>query len=109
MTLSETRNGPPGHPAPSARLDAREFSAAWGMLKLGPMLRSLAPGELLEFLGSDPKLVQDLPRVLRHHGGRVERVEQDAGHYRFLIKRVSVEGPDRPPAAGRDDNSNQGG
>ena len=72
---------------PELQLDARQFSAAWSILKLGPMLRSLDPGQVLELLGTDPKLLSDLPRVLQKSGARVLRVEQRSDYFRFLLCR----------------------
>ena len=70
---------------PDVQLDARQFSAAWSILKLGPMLRSLETGQVLELLATDPKLLNDLPRVLQKSGARVLRVEQRSDHFRFMI------------------------
>ncbi len=91
--MNEPTRSPRAEKDPDLRLDARQFSAAWSILKLGPMLRSLEPGQVLELLGTDPKLLDDLPRVLQKSGALVLRVEQRSDHCRFLISRQA--GPEK--------------
>ncbi len=83
--MNKPTRSPRAEKDPDLQLDARQFSAAWSILKLGPMLRSLEPGQVLELLGTDPKLLNDLPRVLQKSGARVLRVEQRSDYFRFLV------------------------
>ena len=79
-------------PEPSHFLDARGDGATWGILKVARALVGLQPGQVLEVIGSDPRLLNDLPPVLEGHGCRLLGVEQGQGLYRFLLTRPGPPG-----------------
>ncbi len=89
---SHTTNPQP--PAERHRLDTRGAGATWGILKVANALAGLGPERVLEVIGSDPRLLSDLPPVLAGHGCRLLQVEEGEGQYRFLVQRLR----EAPPA-----------
>lgn len=83
------------HPAAdrtASLLDGRGAGAAWLILKVAQAIAGLEGGQLLEVLGSDPRLLSDLPPVLASHGCCLRRTETMDDGYRFLIAKQA------PPA-----------
>lgn len=85
--------------APTATLDIRQIGTPWGILKVGQAIRGLAPGQILEVLGSDPALKRDLPRVVAQGGGRLCGLEQGPDFIRFLLTPAPKDEPLSNPAS----------
>ncbi len=81
---------------PSSFLDGRGVGAAWLILKVAQAVAALAPGQVLEVLGSDPRLLSDLPPVLARHGCRLLVSGQGQDGYRFVLAGGPAPGADHP-------------
>jgi len=69
------------------KLDARGLNCPMPIVKTAVAIKSLAPGDLLEVLATDPGAVKDFAAWSKATGHEI--VEQSAaeGVYRFVIRR----------------------
>ncbi|MEF2070415.1 sulfurtransferase TusA family protein [Consotaella aegiceratis] len=69
-------------------LDTRGLNCPLPVLKTRKALRTMAAGEILEVLASDPLSVIDLPAFCRESGNDLLDQTQDGSVYRFVIRRA---------------------
>jgi tRNA 2-thiouridine synthesizing protein A len=72
---------------PEMLLDGRGWTCAWCILKTESRLKLMEPGQVLEVLCSDPRIIEDLPKVLRSHGDELIRVDEHSDHFRLHLRR----------------------
>jgi tRNA 2-thiouridine synthesizing protein A len=72
-------------------LDGRGWTCAWCILKAENRLKLMKPGQVLEVLCTDPKIIQDLPKVLISHGDQLIQVDENSDHFRLHLRRGLVE------------------
>jgi len=78
--------------SPDETLDVRGISCPMPALRTVKALKSMAPGQILEVLGTDPGTKKDMPRLAKKSGHEWLGFLDDAeDFYRFYLKR----GPDR--------------
>jgi tRNA 2-thiouridine synthesizing protein A len=72
----------------AATVDARGLSCPMPIVKTAQQVKTLAPGQLVEVLATDPGSVKDFAAWARSTGNSL--VEQSAadGVYRFVIQRA---------------------
>lgn len=70
-------------------LDARGLKCPLPILKAKKALKDLPPGETLIVLATDPLSVQDFPDLCRLTGDELVESSEDAGIFRFVIRRAS--------------------
>ena len=68
--------------------DGRGLSCAWCHLKIRGLLKSLAPGQILEALTADPRSSEELPRLLLSGGGELVEARREGDHWRFFLRRT---------------------
>jgi tRNA 2-thiouridine synthesizing protein A len=68
-------------------VDARGLSCPMPIVKTAQAIKTLAPGELLEVLATDPGSVKDLAAWSRTTGHELIEQAAEGGVYRFLIRR----------------------
>ena len=83
-------------PDVSAEIDARGLLCPLPVLKARKKLLSMAPGQVLRVLATDPVAVIDLPHFCTETGHRFLSASQRADHTEYLIRRGS--GGDIPAA-----------
>jgi tRNA 2-thiouridine synthesizing protein A len=80
-----------GHPAPSARVDVRDFACPITWVKTRIALERLQLGDVLEVLLRDGEPLQNLPGSAVEDGHRVVVVEplrgDRAGSWRILLEK----------------------
>ena len=77
------------------RLDATGTVCPLPILLSVREMRKLQPGDLLEVLGDDPTILEDMPIWCERAGHRLVEIGEDAeGRIRSLVEK----GPNRPPA-----------
>ncbi|MEQ1695685.1 MAG: sulfurtransferase TusA family protein [Hyphomicrobiaceae bacterium] len=68
-------------------LDAKGANCPIPILKAKKAITEVAPGGTLEILATDPGSVADFQAFCRTTGNTLVEQSEDAGVYRFLIKR----------------------
>ena len=76
MTLQITR-----------QLDARGLSCPMPIVKSAQAMKTVAPGELLEVLATDPGSTKDMAAWARTTGNELVEHTVDGGVYRFVLRR----------------------
>ena len=71
-------------------LDAREWSCTWCCLKAMSVLRTLESGQVLKVLGTDPLVLEDLPRILERTDNQLIGVEKQPDYFRLYLRRGPV-------------------
>jgi tRNA 2-thiouridine synthesizing protein A len=80
-------------PAPAAttveatRLDARGLKCPMPIVRTAQQIKTLASGELLEVLATDPGAVADFAAWSRSTGNELVRQSIDDGVYTFVLRR----------------------
>lgn len=74
-------------PAEAVRLDARGLSCPMPIVKTAQQIKTLASGELLEVLATDPGAVADFAAWSRSTGNVIVDSSVQDGVYRFLLRR----------------------
>lgn len=69
------------------RVDARGLSCPMPIVRTAQAIKTLAPGELLEVLATDPGSVKDLAAWSRTTGNQLLEQTTDGGVYRFVLRR----------------------
>jgi tRNA 2-thiouridine synthesizing protein A len=69
------------------RIDARGLSCPMPIVKTAQAIRSVASGDLLEVLVTDPGSVKDFAAWTRTTGNELVEQTTDAGVFRFVIRR----------------------
>lgn len=69
------------------QLDARGLVCPEPVMLLHSRVRSMAPGEELEMLATDPSTERDVPRFCQFLGHTLVRHEQDGDLFRYLIRK----------------------
>ncbi|MFN8521250.1 MAG: sulfurtransferase TusA family protein [Chloroflexota bacterium] len=69
------------------RVDAKGLSCPMPIVRTAQAIKSLAPGELLEVLATDPGSVKDLAAWSRTTGNQLVEQSADGGVYRFVLRR----------------------
>jgi tRNA 2-thiouridine synthesizing protein A len=73
----------------SHTLDAQGLLCPLPVLKARKALKAMAAGEVLEVLATDPGAVKDFAAFCRTTGHALIESSQDAGRYRFLIRKTA--------------------
>jgi len=77
---------------PDETLDVRGISCPMPTLKTAKAMKSMAPGQILEVLGTDPGTKKDMPKLANKSGHEwLGFLDDDEGFYRFYIRKG--EGP----------------
>ena len=74
---------------PDKTLDARNLLCPMPVLKTRKAVGALATGQTLEVLATDPGSVADFQAFCQASGNELVEQSQDAGVYRFVIKRTA--------------------
>ena len=69
------------------RVDAKGLSCPMPIVRTAQAIKSLAPGELLAVLATDPGSVKDLAAWSRTTGNQLVEQSADGGVYRFVLRR----------------------
>ena len=77
-------------------LDVQGLSCPLPVLKANKALRSLAPGDKLTVLATDPASVADFSAYARETGHAILSFSESQGIYRFVLRK-RVEKPDETP------------
>ncbi|HKS18582.1 MAG TPA: sulfurtransferase TusA family protein [Bradyrhizobium sp.] len=72
------------------KLDLAGLKCPLPALKTRKALKSLAPGDRLEVLCTDPLSVIDIPNLIRETGDKVEIAERVEGRIVFLIEKADA-------------------
>jgi len=73
---------------PDATLDVRGISCPMPTLKTAKAMKNMAPGQILEVLGTDPGTKKDMPKLANKSGHEWLGFRDDGeGFYRFYLKR----------------------
>lgn len=70
-------------------LDAKGLNCPLPILKAKKQLTTMADGETLEILATDPGSIKDFEAFCRTTGNKLMEQEQSGGTYRFVIERVA--------------------
>ena len=74
-------------------LDARAWSGSWCLIRINDFVSRIGRGERLRILISDPKVIDDLLRVLAAKGDLImERTDRE-DHVELLIRRGEHRNP----------------
>jgi tRNA 2-thiouridine synthesizing protein A len=76
---------------PDETLDVRGLSCPMPTLKTAKTMKSMAPGRILEVLGTDPGTKKDMPKLAKKSGHEWLGFLDDEGFYRFYLRKG--EGP----------------
>jgi tRNA 2-thiouridine synthesizing protein A len=68
-------------------LDARGMKCPMPIVRTAQQIKTLAPGQLLEVLATDPGAVADFAAWSRTTGHAIVASSQDGGVYRFVLRR----------------------
>lgn len=90
MGGSATPAGIPSAAMATHRLDAKGLQCPLPVLRARKVLKSLAPGDVLEIEATDPGAMNDFEAFCEAAGYRLLSASDDAGIYRFSIEKASV-------------------
>lgn len=76
---------------PDETLDVRGLSCPMPTLKTAKAMKSMAQGQILEVLGTDPGTKKDMPKLANKSGHEWLGFLDDEGFYRFYLRKG--EGP----------------
>lgn len=68
-------------------LDVTGLSCPLPILRTKKAIKTMAPGEMLQVLASDPGAVQDFPAFCRQSGNELVETGEEGGAFKFLIRR----------------------
>ncbi len=71
----------------SQRVDARGLSCPMPIVKTAQAIKTVASGELIEVLATDPGSVKDIAAWSRTTGNELVEQSADGGVYRFVLRR----------------------
>ena len=71
----------------SVMLDARGLKCPMPIVRTAQQIKTLAPGQLLEVLATDPGAVADFAAWSRTTGHAIVAQSEDGGVYRFVLRR----------------------
>jgi tRNA 2-thiouridine synthesizing protein A len=71
----------------SQRVDARGLSCPMPIVKTAQAIKTVASGELIELLATDPGSVKDIAAWSRTTGNEIVEQSADGGVYRFVLRR----------------------
>ncbi|HET6380733.1 MAG TPA: sulfurtransferase TusA family protein [candidate division Zixibacteria bacterium] len=74
-------------PTVAQRVDARGLSCPLPIVRTALAMKSLAPGELIEVLATDPGSTKDFTAWTRTTGHELVEESVEDGVYRFLLRR----------------------
>lgn len=85
----------------TTKLDLAGLKCPLPALKTRKALKSLAAGDRLEVLCTDPLSVIDIPNLIRETGDKVEITERNASRIVFLIEKTNgpISKSDSAPSA----------
>ena len=69
-------------------VDAKGLSCPMPIVKTAQAVKAVPAGELIEVLATDPGSVKDFAAWTRTTGNAIVEQTEDAGVYRFVIKRA---------------------
>jgi tRNA 2-thiouridine synthesizing protein A len=69
------------------RLDARGLTCPMPIVKTAQAIKTIASGELIEVLATDPGSVKDFAAWARTTGNTLVEQAVDGGVYRFVLRR----------------------
>jgi tRNA 2-thiouridine synthesizing protein A len=72
----------------AATVDARGLSCPMPIVKTAQQVKTLAPGQLVEVLATDPGSVKDFAAWARSTGNSLVEQSAEGGVYRFVIQRA---------------------
>jgi tRNA 2-thiouridine synthesizing protein A len=73
---------------PDETLDVRGISCPMPTLKTAKAMKGMAPGQILEVLGTDPGTKKDMPKLAKKSGHEwLGFLDDTEGFYRFYLKR----------------------
>jgi tRNA 2-thiouridine synthesizing protein A len=72
---------------PDQTLDAKGLSCPMPLLRTKKAIESISSGQILEVLGTDPGSKNDLPGWCQRAGHTFLGDKEDAGFFRFYIKK----------------------
>ena len=71
----------------TATVDARGMSCPMPIVRTAQAVRPLASGSVVELLATDPGSVKDVAAWCRSTGNELVGQSEDAGVYRFVLRR----------------------
>ena len=71
----------------TTQLDARGLSCPMPIVKTAQAIKTIASGELIEVLATDPGSVKDFAAWSRSTGNELVEQSVDGGVYRFVLRR----------------------
>jgi tRNA 2-thiouridine synthesizing protein A len=71
----------------TAHVDAKGLSCPLPIVRTAQAMKSLAPGQLLEVVATDPGSVKDFAAWSKSTGNPLVEQGVDAGVYRFVLRR----------------------
>jgi tRNA 2-thiouridine synthesizing protein A len=71
---------------PSQVVDARGLACPMPIVRTAQAMRSLATGDLLELLATDPGSIRDVAAWARSTGNTLVESSTDGGQYRFVLR-----------------------
>lgn len=71
----------------TTRVDARGLSCPMPIVRTAQAIKTMASGELLEVLATDPGSVKDFAAWCRSTGNELLEQTSDGSVYRFIIRR----------------------
>ena len=74
---------------PTQTLDTSGLNCPLPILKTKKALKSMAAGETLQLLATDPGSVADIAAFCKQTGNELIESAEEGGTYRFLIKNTS--------------------
>ena len=83
MTETENQGG-----EPAMELDASGLKCPLPVLKARKAMKSLASGDTIRVLATDPSALQDFPAFCETTGHELLEAVEEKGRYRFLIRKA---------------------
>ncbi|MAM60614.1 sulfurtransferase TusA family protein [Maritimibacter sp. UBA3975] len=68
-------------------IDATGLMCPWPVLKAGKALRSMADGQILRLLATDPVAVIDVPHFCAEQGHELIDTQEDDGTTAYIIRK----------------------
>ena len=76
---------------PDEILDVRGISCPMPTLKTAKAMKTMAPGQILEVLGTDPGTKKDMPKLAKKSGNEwLGYLDKEEGHYCFYLRKGPV-------------------
>lgn len=69
-------------------VDARGLSCPMPIVKTAQVVRTMAPGELVELIATDPGSVKDVVAWCRTTGNELVEQSVDGAEFRFVVRRT---------------------